>query len=63
MLDAFGTLLDRPIIRTNSEPKYPQLIQMYESELDSTKKMFDAQNTMLKVVRFLSVYYQRITDF
>ena len=49
MLDAFGTLLDRSIIKVNSEPKYPLLIQMYESELDSTKKMFDAQNAMLKV--------------
>ena len=52
MLDAFGTLLDRPIIRSNSEPKYPLLIQMYEAELDSTKKMFDAQNAMLKVTSY-----------
>ena len=51
MLDAFGTLLDRPIIRRNSEPKYPLLIQMYEAELDSTKKMFDAQNSVLKVTK------------
>lgn len=49
MLDAFGSLLDRPIIKKNSEPKYPLLIQMYEVELDDTKKMFDQQNAMLKV--------------
>jgi len=49
MLDAFGSLLDRPIIRKDSEPKYPLLIQLYGTELDATKKMFDQQNNMLKV--------------
>ncbi|XP_058960986.2 dynein beta chain, ciliary-like [Pocillopora verrucosa] len=43
LLDCFGSLLDRPLIHSDFEYKYPILLKMYEEELDEAKIIFDQQ--------------------
>ena len=41
MLDCYGPMLDRPVIKEDFEDKYPQLLVMYNSDLDDAKHIFD----------------------
>ncbi|XP_077869744.1 dynein beta chain, ciliary-like [Saccoglossus kowalevskii] len=43
MLDCYGTLLDRKVIREDFEHKYPKLLEMYDKELDDAKIIYDQQ--------------------
>ncbi|XP_077979817.1 dynein beta chain, ciliary-like [Glandiceps talaboti] len=43
LLDCYGTLLDRPIIREDFEHKYPSLLEMYSNDLDEAKVIYDKQ--------------------
>ncbi|XP_070581054.1 dynein beta chain, ciliary-like isoform X2 [Ptychodera flava] len=43
LLDCYGTLLDRPLIREDFESKYPLLLEMYNNELDDAKVIYDKQ--------------------
>lgn len=39
----FGTLLERPILRSQVSSKYTALVEMFNVELDRAKLVFDAQ--------------------
>lgn len=41
LIDIFGSLLDRPMINSDFESKYPMLLKMVEVELDKAKIVFD----------------------
>ena len=41
MVDIFGTLLDRPLIKEEFKSRYPCLMKMIEADLDDVKKIFD----------------------
>lgn len=43
LIDIFGSLLERPMINSDFEEKYPVLFRMVESELDKAKVIFDQQ--------------------
>ena len=43
LVDIFGGLLDRPIIKEIFDPYYPRLITMMDEELDSSKIIYDVQ--------------------
>ena len=38
-----GTLLDRPLIKTDFELKYPILVDMMNKEMDVAKEIYDHQ--------------------
>nr|P39057.1 RecName: Full=Dynein beta chain, ciliary [Heliocidaris crassispina]BAA00827.1 dynein beta-heavy chain [Heliocidaris crassispina] len=41
MLDCYGPLLDRPVIRNDFECKYPIVLMLYDQELDQSKEIYD----------------------
>lgn len=41
MLDCYGPLLDRPVIRNDFESKYPDVLMLYDQELDQSKDIYD----------------------
>jgi len=41
MVDIFGTLLERPLIKEDFKSRYPCLMKMIEADLDDVKKIFD----------------------
>jgi len=41
MLNIFGSLLERPIIKADFDFKYPILLEKFNSSLDASKKLFD----------------------
>ena len=43
MLDCYGPMLDRPVIKDDFEDKYPQLLVMYSDDLDNAKEIYDKQ--------------------
>ncbi|MGH0132249.1 UNVERIFIED_CONTAM: hypothetical protein FKN15_049486 [Acipenser sinensis] len=43
LFDMFGTLLERPILRSQVSSKYTALVEMFNVELDRAKLVFDAQ--------------------
>ncbi|KAM9412460.1 dynein axonemal heavy chain 17-like [Salvelinus alpinus] len=43
MLDMFGFILERPHIQNQIWSKYKELVEMFSSELDHTKLVYDAQ--------------------
>ncbi|XP_075250106.1 dynein beta chain, ciliary-like isoform X2 [Convolutriloba macropyga] len=43
MIDSFGSLLDRKLVLEVFSPLYIDLVNMYSSELDSAKRIFDAK--------------------
>lgn len=43
LLDCFGSILDRALIHSDFEHKYPVLLSMFESDLDSVKVIYDQQ--------------------
>lgn len=43
MLDMFGFILERPHIQNQICSKYKELVEMFSSELDHTKLVYDAQ--------------------
>ncbi len=42
-----GTLLERTAIKNYIEPKYFEIVDLLEEEIDNTKKMYDIQNALL----------------
>ncbi|XP_039265498.2 dynein beta chain, ciliary-like [Styela clava] len=42
MLNMFGTLLERPIIKRDFDHKYPMLLVSFNTTLDDVKRMFDS---------------------
>jgi dynein heavy chain len=49
LLDCFGSLLGRVVIRTNFEHKLPTLIDIVEKELDAAKIIYDSNMAKLAV--------------
>ncbi|XP_071797739.1 dynein beta chain, ciliary isoform X1 [Asterias amurensis] len=43
MLDCYGPMLDRPVIKDDFEPKYPVLLSMFNFDLDRAKEIYDIQ--------------------
>ena len=43
MLDCYGPMLDRPVIKDDFEPKYSILLSMYNDDLDRVKEVYDKQ--------------------
>lgn len=43
MLDCYGPMLDRPVIKDDFEPKYPILLIMFDADLDKAKEIYDQQ--------------------
>ncbi|XP_041076181.1 dynein heavy chain 17, axonemal-like [Polyodon spathula] len=43
LFDMFGTLLERPVLRSQVSSKYTALVEMFNVELDRAKVVFDAQ--------------------
>lgn len=43
LVDIFGGLLERPIIKEIFDPYYPRLVTMMDEELDSVKLIYDWQ--------------------
>lgn len=43
LVDIFGNLLDRPIIKEIFDPHYPELVTMMDKELDDVKIIYDKQ--------------------
>ncbi|XP_072167681.1 dynein beta chain, ciliary [Diadema setosum] len=41
MLDCYGPMLDRPVIRNDFECKYPIVLELYNQELDKAKELYD----------------------
>ena len=41
MLDCYGPLLDRPVIRNDFEDKYAMVLELYSDELDRSKDLYD----------------------
>lgn len=41
MIAIFGTLLERPLVKQDFDPKYPILIEMMDTEMDLAKEMYD----------------------
>ena len=41
-----GGLLERPAIQHDFEPKYTQIVNLLEAEMDNTKKVYDVQKTI-----------------
>jgi len=47
LVDIFGGLLDRPIIKSIFDPYYPRLVIAMDEELDSAKMIYDWQMNKL----------------
>ncbi|XP_013396327.1 dynein beta chain, ciliary isoform X2 [Lingula anatina] len=43
LVDIFGSLLERPIIKEIFDPSYPKLIVMMDEDLDTAKSIYDLQ--------------------
>ena len=43
LITILGNLLERPTIKTDFEPRFGQIVEMLEFEMDSTKKIYDEQ--------------------
>jgi dynein heavy chain, axonemal len=41
-----GNLVERPTIKSSFEPKYAQIVDLLEAEMDSTKRIFDVQKKL-----------------
>lgn len=41
-----GTLLQRPVLKIDFEPKYAVILNILEEEMETTKKIFDEQNEL-----------------
>ena len=37
----FGSLLERPLVATDAEDRYPLLVSMFDKELDCCKRLYD----------------------
>ena len=47
MLDIFGTLIERPVIKKDFDPHYWRVIEMMEAELNNAKLLFDDVTSLL----------------
>ncbi|CAH1795230.1 unnamed protein product [Owenia fusiformis] len=47
LIDIFGSLLERQLIKEDFDKSYPQLITMMDNELDTAKAIYDKQMVML----------------
>ena len=56
LIDIFGTLLDRPLIKREFDLKYPQIITMMERALDEAKVIYDKNMAIKKVTGSLPVH-------
>ena len=43
MLDCYGPMLDRPVIKDDFEPRYPILLSAFNTDLDLAKEIYDKQ--------------------
>ncbi|CAG7732677.1 unnamed protein product [Allacma fusca] len=43
LVQVLGSLLERPAIKNDIEPKYPEYIKMLEKDFDTVKELFDEQ--------------------
>ena len=46
LITILGNLLEREIIKNDFEPKYADVINLIEAQIDETKKLFDTQNSL-----------------
>ena len=53
LINIFGTLLDRPIVKIDFDKRYYELVKMLDQEMDDSKIVYDihvdTQNTMTKI--------------
>ena len=42
LLDIFGSLLERPLIKDDFDPNYPKIVAMMEHELNVAKQIYDS---------------------
>ena len=45
MLDIFGNLLERPVLKKDFDPNYWVIVQRVDEELNNVKKLYDEQMT------------------
>ena len=43
LIDVFGGLLDRKLIKKDFEPRLPEIVERFHEELDKAKEVYDAQ--------------------
>nr|KAG5690881.1 hypothetical protein BaRGS_028913 [Batillaria attramentaria] len=43
LIDIMGSLLERPLIKSDFDPKYPEIVRMMDRELDEIKAIYDRQ--------------------
>ena len=41
LIDIFGSLLERPLLKTDFDPNYPRMVTMMDEVLNETKQIFD----------------------
>ncbi|XP_075248756.1 dynein beta chain, ciliary-like isoform X2 [Convolutriloba macropyga] len=49
LIDVFGGLLDRELIKKDFEPKLPDIVEKFHEELDRAKTVYDEQMKMVEV--------------
>ena len=48
LIDVFGGLLDRELIKKDFEPKLPDIVEKFHEELDRAKTVYDEQMKMVR---------------
>jgi dynein heavy chain len=41
LIDVFGSLLERPLIKQDFQPNYPKVVEMMDAELSTVKVIYD----------------------
>lgn len=47
LIEMLGSLLERPLVSCDFQPKYAKLLSMFNEELDNAKQVFDKQVLLL----------------
>lgn len=56
MLTILGNLIDRKTIKDDFEPKYLDILNLLEKEMDTTKKIYDEQNKLKQLNKEIEVH-------
>ena len=43
LIDIFGSLLERPLLKQDFDPNYPKIVAMMDAELGVAKRIYDEQ--------------------